>query len=441
MQISVIGTGYVGLVTGACLANTGQDVVCVDKDAELVERLGGGEVHIYESQLDELVEENLEDGRLEFTTDTQAAVAESDVVFIAVGTPTGADGAADLSAVEAVAAEIGDSIDGYTIVVCKSTVPVGTTRGVGEIIEGRTDEPFDVASNPEFLKEGSAVQDFQSPERVVIGSDSESVQQTLADIYRPFFQRSERFVFADPPTAEMIKYASNSMLATKISFINEIANICDEVGADVETVREGMSMDKRIGPHFIYPGVGYGGSCFPKDVKALAHLAGNNGAQPDLLTAVNDINERQKLYLYEQALGYFGSLDGTELAVWGLSFKPGTDDIRHAPALRNIRQFAADGAHVRATDPVAIDNAREELSDVADSVQFHTDNYATLEGADALFLFTEWNEFRNPNFDRIKDLMADDPIIFDGRNVYRPARMRDLEFEYRAVGRPAASRH
>ena len=435
MQISVIGTGYVGLVTGTCLANTGQDVVCVDKDPELVERLRSGDVPIHESGLNELVEENLEDGRLSFTTDTHEAVSNSDVVFIAVGTPMDGNGAADLSAVKAVARDIGDSLDGYTIVVCKSTVPVGTNQKVGKIIGERTNEEFDVASNPEFLKEGSAVQDFQSPERVVIGCENEEAAETLADLYRPFFQRSERFVLCDVPTAEMIKYASNSMLATKISFMNEIANICDEVGADIERVREGMSLDERIGPHFIYPGVGYGGSCFPKDVRALERLGKDHGVEADMLSAVTEINERQKLYLYEHARGYFGSLDGLELAVWGLSFKPGTDDIRQAPAIKNVRQFVEDGASVRATDPHAIDNAREELSDL-EGVRFHKDNYATLEGADALFLFTEWTEFRNPNFERIRDLMADDPVIFDGRNIYQPQKLRELGFEYRGVGRP-----
>ncbi len=435
MQIAVVGTGYVGLVTGACLANTGQRVVCVDKDPEVVETLQGGEIPFYEEGLERLVARNAREERLTFTTDSASAIADSDILFIAVGTPMDEDGSADLSAVEAVAETIGEHIDGYTIAICKSTVPVGTTEHVGELIAARTDQPFDVASNPEFMKEGSAVRDFQSPQRVVIGCDNPDARQKIADLYRPFMQKSERFVFTDPRTSEMIKYASNSMLATKISFMNEMANICDQVGADVEVVREGMSMDERIGPHFIYPGVGYGGSCFPKDVRALATIAGENGAHPQILTSVDELNDRQKLYLFDRAREYFDTLEDKTFAIWGLSFKPGTDDIRNAPAIENIRKFLEAGASVRATDPQAIPNARRALSEADGDLEFSSSNYATAEDADALFLFTEWEQFRHPDFEHLRQLMAH-PTVFDGRNIYKPDRLADLGFDYLAVGRP-----
>jgi UDPglucose 6-dehydrogenase len=440
MKLAVIGTGYVGLVTGACLANTGQRVECVDKDPGVVKSLRDGEIPFYEEGLERLVERNLREERLSFTTDSGKAIEESDIVFITVGTPMDEDGSADLSAVEAVAGTIGENIDGYTIAICKSTVPVGTTDRVGEIIEERTDEPFDVASNPEFMKEGSAVDDFQSPQRVVIGCENPDAREKIADLYRPFMQRSERFVFTDPRSSEMIKYASNSMLATKISFINEVANICDRVGADVETVRQGMSMDERIGPHFIYPGVGYGGSCFPKDVKALAALARQNETERDILESVHELNERQKMYLFRRATDHFDTLEDKTLAVWGLSFKPGTDDIRQAPAIDNIRAFLEAGATVRATDPQAVDNARAELEEVAASssgeLEFSSSNYTVADGADALFLFTEWEQFRHPDFEHLKQLMAE-PTVFDGRNIYNPDRLNELGFTYIGVGRGA----
>jgi len=438
MDIAIIGTGYVGLVTGACLANTGQNVTCVDKDPDVVDTLEAGEVPFYEQGLDRLVTRNAREERLLFTTDTETAVGEADIVFICVGTPMDEDGSADLSAVEAVARDIGDAMDGHTIVVCKSTVPVGTTEHVGSIIESRTDEPVTVASNPEFMKEGSAVRDFQSPQRVVVGCDDDEARQRIADLYRPFMQRSERFVFTDPRTSEMIKYASNSMLATKISFMNEMASICDEVGADVETVRDGMSMDERIGPHFIYPGVGYGGSCFPKDVRALAALAGDNGAESDILTSVDELNDRQKLYLFRRAREHFDTLEDKTVAVWGLSFKPGTDDIRNSPAIANIRQFLEAGATVRATDPQAIDSAREALPETVGELTFNSSNYTVAEGADALFLFTEWEQFRHPDFQHLRQLM-DGNTVFDGRNIYNPERMDELGFNYVAVGRPTVN--
>jgi UDPglucose 6-dehydrogenase len=435
MKIAIIGTGYVGLVTGACLANVGNDVVCADRDADKVELLNAGGIPIYEEGLETLVKRNHADGRLRFTTDTGDAVRSSDIVFIAVGTPPDEDGSADLKHVLAVADAIGHNMNGPKIVVCKSTVPVGTCDRVAKVIEATSDHEFDVASNPEFLKEGTAIKDFQSPDRVVIGCASRDSAETIGELYKPFMRRRERIVYMDVRSAEMTKYASNAMLATKISFINEIAAICDEVGADVEKVRTGMSLDERIGPHFIYPGVGYGGSCFPKDVRAVASLGKEHGAATILLDAVRDVNNEQKLRLYHAAKAKFGSLDGKKFAVWGLSFKPRTDDVREAPALLNIRRFVDEGATVAATDPEAIDNARRELGGLGDSAQFSEDDYTVLEDADALFIFTEWEEFRSPDFERIAGLMKSS-VIFDGRNLYRPERMRELGFDYFSIGRP-----
>jgi UDPglucose 6-dehydrogenase len=435
MKIAVVGTGYVGLVTGACLANVGNEVVCADVDADKVEMLNAGGIPIYEEGLETIVNRNRADGRLRFTTDTGEAVRASDVIFIAVGTPPDEDGSADLKHVLAVAEEIGRNMNGHKIVICKSTVPVGTCDKVAEAISAMSDHDFDVASNPEFLKEGTAIKDFQSPDRVVIGCASRESAETIGELYKPFMRRSERIVYMDVRSAEMTKYASNAMLATKISFINEIANICDEVGADVEKVRTGMSLDERIGPHFIYPGVGYGGSCFPKDVRAIASLGKESGSATMLLDAVRDVNSDQKLRLYHAAKAKFGSLEGKKFAVWGLSFKPRTDDVREAPALLNIRRFIEEGATVAATDPEAIDNARRDLGDLGDSVQFSEDDYTVLEDADALFIFTEWEEFRSPNFERIEGLMKS-PVIFDGRNLYRTEKMRELGFDYFSIGRP-----
>lgn len=435
MNIAVIGTGYVGLVTGACLANVGNDVICADKDAGKVEMLNSGGIPIYEEGLETIVNRNREDGRIRFTTDTAEAIKASDVIFIAVGTPPDEDGSADLKHVLAVASEIGEHMNGHKIVVCKSTVPVGTCDKVAEVISSASAHDFDVASNPEFLKEGTAINDFQSPDRVVIGCANREAAETIGELYKPFMRRRERIVYMDVRSAEMTKYASNAMLATKISFINEIANICDEVGADVEMVRNGMSLDERIGPHFIYPGVGYGGSCFPKDVRALASLGKEHGSETTLLDSVRDVNKAQKLRLYHAAKAKFGSLEGKKLAVWGLSFKPRTDDTREAPALLNIRAFVREGATVCATDPEAIENAQRELADLGDAVRFSEDDYSVREGADALFIFTEWDEFRSPKFDQIAALM-NVPVIFDGRNLYRPDKMRERGFDYFSIGRP-----
>lgn len=438
MDVSVVGTGYVGLVTGTCLANVGNQVICADKDPEVVDQLREGDVPIFEEGLESLVERNLADDRLEFTTSTERAVEHGDVIFIAVGTPQGEDGSADLSSVHAVAREIGEAMEAPKIVVCKSTVPVGTCDEVKSIIGERTDHDVTVVSNPEFMKEGSAVEDFKSPDRIVIGTDDDDAYQTLRELYDPFMRRSKRFVRVGVRSAEMIKYASNAMLATKISFINEMANICEEVGADVEHVRRGMSLDERIGPHFIYPGVGFGGSCFPKDIRALERIGDEAGARTEILRAVGAVNRHQKLALYRAAKQQFGDLEGRDFAVWGLSFKPGTDDIREAPAIKNIRRFLADGARVRATDPEAVENARRALEDEAEApgdVEFFEDDYDVLDGAEALFIFTEWEEFRLPDFDEMKERM-ETPVVFDGRNLYEPAKMRERGFEYRCIGRP-----
>src|SRR5690554_384196 len=438
MKVAVIGTGYVGLVTGACLANVGNDVVCADNDAAKVELLNSGGIPIYEPGLDDIVARNLADGRIHFTTDTAQAVRDAEVIFIAVGTPPDEDGSADLQHVIAVAREIGENLNGYKVVVCKSTAPLGTCERVAETIRGLSDQDFDVASNPEFLKEGSAIQDFQSPDRVVIGCANREAAEKVGSLYKPFFRRSDRIVYMDVRSSEMTKYASNAMLATKISFINEIANICDQVGADIEQVRTGMSLDERIGPHFIYPGVGYGGSCFPKDVRALASLGRESGAQTLLLDAVRDVNREQKLRLYHAAKNKLGSFEGKRIAVWGLSFKPRTDDVRESAALINIRRFVAEGASVSATDPESIANARRDLEADGtnlDAVSFYEDDYAVLEGADMLFIFTEWPQFRSPDFKRIKVLMSA-PVIFDGRNLYSPEAMKKAGFDYFSIGRP-----
>ncbi|MGM0557300.1 MAG: UDP-glucose dehydrogenase family protein [Myxococcota bacterium] len=435
MKVAVIGTGYVGLVTGACLANVGNTVTCVDKDTSKIEMLENGEVPIYEEGLAPIVERNYEDGRLEFTTDTASAVKSAEVIFIAVGTPPDEDGSADLSHVLAVARDIGNAMDEQKIVVCKSTVPVGTCDKVGEVISGLTDHGVHVVSNPEFLKEGTAINDFQSPDRVVIGCADRDAAKTVGELYKPFMRRSERIVYMGVRSAEMTKYASNAMLATKISFINEVASICDRVGANIEDVRTGMSLDERIGPHFIYPGVGFGGSCFPKDIRALGRIGKESGAQTSMLDAVESVNISQKLTLYRAAKDMFGSLEDKRLAVWGLSFKPRTDDVREAPALVNIEKFVEDGASVAATDPEAIENAKRALAEQAGAVEYLDDDYAVLDGADALFIFTEWEQFRSPDFDRMKSLM-NAPVVFDGRNLYRPEKMRDHGFDYVSVGRP-----
>ncbi len=433
MRIAVIGSGYVGLVAGTCFADQGHEVVCVDRDQAKIDRLRQGQLPIYEPGLDELVRHNVREARLSFTTSTQSAVAGAQVVFIAVGTPPGEAGDADLQHVLEAAASIGRALTGFTVVVNKSTVPVGTADHVRRAVAAQTTQPFEVVSNPEFLKEGAALDDFLKPDRVVIGTTSERARAVMTELYAPFVRSGKPVLFMDPRSAELTKYAANAMLATRISFMNDLAALCEQVGADVEQVRLGLGSDTRIGPAFLYPGVGYGGSCFPKDVKALLATGREHGIDLSLLEAVERTNTRQKHLLVHKALKHFGSLAGRPVAVWGLAFKPKTDDLREAPSLPLIEALLAAGATVKAFDPVASEGARRHFGD---RITLCAHQYDALPGAHALFVVTEWNEFRNPDFARIKSLLAH-PVIFDGRNVYAPARMRELGFSWAGVGRPA----
>ena len=431
MHIAIIGTGYVGLVAGTCFADSGNDVVCVDIDARKIAQLQQGEVPIYEPGLEELIRKNTRDRRLSFTTELAPAVARSQVVFIAVGTPEGESGEADLQYVLAAAEQVGRAMRQYTVVVDKSTVPVGTADKVREVLARVTEVEFDVVSNPEFLKEGAALDDFLKPDRVVIGAESERARKVMGQLYAPFVRTENPILYMDTRSAELTKYAANAMLATRISFMNDMAALCERVGADVDFVRKGMGADKRIGYPFLFPGVGYGGSCFPKDVKALVAKGREQGLELDLLRAVERTNERQKKLLVQKAVKHFGSLEGRNFAVWGLSFKPKTDDMREAPSVEVIEGLLAKGAKVAAHDPVAERTARRVLGD---RIRYTTVPYEALEGADALFVVTEWNEFRHPDFERMKALMKS-PVIFDGRNIYDPARMRELGFTYMGLGR------
>jgi len=433
MRICVIGSGYVGLVTGACLADSGNHVLCVDNDAGKVERLSRGHCPIFEPELEELLRTNLAAGRLRFSTDTAEAVAASRVVFIAVGTPSRPDGSADVSAIEAVADEIGRALAGYTVVVLKSTAPIGTSARVQALIAARTRQPFHVVSNPEFLKEGAAVEDFLRPDRVVIGADNADAAQIIAELYQPFVRNNRPILIMSLRAAEMTKYAANAYLATRISFINEIAELCERLEVDVDEVRRGIGADARIGHHFLYPGVGYGGSCFPKDVKALAQMARECGADPGLLAAVDRRNIAQRRRLVQRVLERLGpELRGRKLVVWGLAFKPKTDDLREAPAIAIIQELLKAGAQVAVHDPRALENARQVLGE---RVSYHTDAYEPLKGADALLTCTEWMEYRSPDFERIRaDLRQ--PLIFDGRNLYDAKMMNRYGFEYYSVGRP-----
>jgi UDPglucose 6-dehydrogenase len=439
MKIAVIGTGYVGLVAGTCFAETGNDVRCVDIDKAKIAALSRGELPIYEPGLEELVARNTRNARntnekrLSFTTDLAEAVKGAQVVFIAVGTPPGENGDADLQHVLAAARSIGQAIDGYTVIVDKSTVPVGTADRVRAEIAGVTTQPFDVASNPEFLKEGAAIDDFLRPDRIVVGCESERAQKVMSELYAPFVRTEHPIFFMDPRSAELTKYAANAMLALRISFMNEIAALCDKVGADVDMVRKGMGSDKRIGFPFLFPGVGYGGSCFPKDVKALAATAREHGLEYELLRAVERVNDRQKKLLVQKAVKQYGSLEGKTFAVWGLAFKPKTDDMREAPAIEVIEGLIGKGARVRAHDPVAMKVAGHIFGK---RVQLCGNPYEALEGADGLFVVTEWNEFRQPDFDRMLELLRQ-PVVFDGRNLYDPRRMRERGFTYHGVGRPS----
>jgi UDPglucose 6-dehydrogenase len=433
MRIAVVGTGYVGLVAGVCFADSGHEVVCVDVDEEKIKALRQGRSPIYEPGLEELLEKNIAAERLSFTTGLAQAVGASEVVFIAVGTPERDDGSADLRAAMSVATQIADLADRYTVVVNKSTVPVGTAARMQAEIAARAKVAIDVVSNPEFLKEGTAIDDFLRPDRIVIGSPSERARTIMAELYAPFVRTEGPMYFMDPRSAELTKYAANAMLATRISFMNDVAMLCERVGADVDSVRRAMGADERIGQKFLFPGCGYGGSCFPKDVKALIATARNHGLDFTLLGAVDAVNDRQKRLLAQKAKAHFGNLRGRKFGVWGLAFKPKTDDLRHAPALALIDELLADGATVTAHDPVGMDNARRVFGD---RVQFVQNPYLAADGVDGLFLVTEWNEFRQPDFARVKAAMKQ-PIVFDGRNIWNPKRMRELGFTYYGVGRTA----
>jgi UDPglucose 6-dehydrogenase len=432
MKIAVIGTGYVGLVAGACLAETGNDVVCADILEEKIARLNRGEVPIYEPGLEPLIESNLAAGRLTFTTDVPASVRAADVIFIAVGTPPGEDGSADLKHVLDVARTIGESMNGEKVVITKSTVPVGTARLVREAIESKTKHRVHVCSNPEFLKEGAAVEDFMKPDRVVLGVDSEHAAGVLRDLYAPFVRTGASILIMDVPSAEITKYAANSMLATRISFMNAMARLCEAAGADVDAVRRGVGSDGRIGPSFLFPGIGYGGSCFPKDVKALVKTMSDLGVDASILQAVEAVNDRQKQTLLDRLTRRLGDdLSGKVIAVWGLAFKPNTDDMREAPSLVSIEGLLRRGAEVVAHDPVAVEEARHHLGD---RIAYAATNYDALDGASALVIHTEWLPYRNPDFKRMEAAMAE-PLIFDGRNLYDPADVAAAGFEYHSIGR------
>ncbi len=433
MRLSVVGTGYVGLVAGAGFADMGNDVVCVDIDAAKVERLRAGDLPIYEPGLAPLVVRNAEEGRLTFSTELASAVAGADVVFIAVGTPSAHDGSADLTQVLACASAIGRAMTGFTVVVTKSTVPVGTAARIEAAIREVTSQPFAVASNPEFLKEGDAVNDFMKPDRIVIGCNDERGIELLRGLYAPFVRTHDRIVIMDACSAELTKYASNAYLAMRISYMNDMANLCERVGADVEMVRRGMGMDARIGSRFLFPGIGYGGSCFPKDVKAVMATARESGGALEILEAVHRVNDRQKARLADKIIAHHGGdLKGKRVAVWGLAFKPGTDDTRDAPALMVIERLLAAGAQVAVHDPVA---GQDALRTFGERVSYHHGNYDAAKGAHALALCTEWREFRRPNFKRLKEMMAA-PVLFDGRNVWEPSEVRALGFTYYGIGRP-----
>ncbi len=431
MNIAMLGTGYVGLVTGSCFAETGNDVVCVDIDETKIEQLRQGRVPFYEVGLEDLIQRNTRESRLSFSTDPAEAVRRAEVVFIAVGTPQVSAGGADLSQVFAAAETIARAMNGGKIVVTKSTVPVGTAARVKEIIEAGTEHPVAVVSNPEFLKEGTAVEDFMKPDRVVLGGEDAGSLERLQSLYEPFMRRGNRVILTDSRSAEMSKYAANAILATKISFINETARLCEKEGADVEQVRRIMGLDHRIGPHFIYPGIGFGGSCLPKDIRAMIAMGGDELEMP-LLQAVDRVNETQKGLLLEKVERHFGNaLAGRTLALWGLSFKARTDDMRESPAIRVIDGLLQAGARVRAFDPEAGKEARKRYGD---RIEYGDNNYEVVAGADAVLILTEWNEFRSPDFARLKELLHQ-PVVFDGRNLYEPAVMRQQGFIYYSIGR------
>ena len=432
VKISVIGTGYVGLVTGACLADMGNDVICVDNNSEKLQKFKQGDIPIFEPGLEELIKHNTKENRLSFSSNIKEAVEFSDVCFITVGTPQDKDGNADLQYVMSVAEEIGKSLNGYKVIVNKSTVPVGTADMIRETIKANTSYPFDVVANPEFLKQGNAVEDFLYPDRIIIGSESDKATKIMKDLYTSFFRTNNRIMVMDIKSAELAKYASNSFLATKISFMNEIANLCEKVGADVEMVRMGITADSRIGNKFLFPGLGYGGSCFPKDLKALIKTGEKYGYDMPIIKSVDYTNKMQREIFTKKIFKRFGdNLTGKTFAVWGLAFKPKTDDVREAPAITIIKKLIDAGAVVKAYDPKAKENAAKILTK---GVSFADTLYDVFDGADAMLLMTEWNEFRHPDFNRIKQLMKT-PIIFDGRNLYDPVFLKENSFECYQVGR------
>lgn len=438
MNIAIVGTGYVGLVTGACFADTGVNVTCVDVDEKKIAELKQGKMPIYEPGLDELVTKNYAAGRLHFTTSLEAVLNEQDIIFSAVGTPPDEDGSADLKYVLQVARTIGRNLNKYVVVVTKSTVPVGTAVKIRDVINEELDKrgvqiDFDVASNPEFLKEGSAIKDFMSPDRVVVGVDSERAKRLLTRLYKPFLLVNFRVILMDIPSAEMTKYAANSMLATRISFMNDIANLCEKVGADVNMVRDGIGSDARIGRRFLYAGCGYGGSCFPKDVKALVKTADDNGYSMEVLKAVERVNERQKALLFTKLQNAFGniSLNGHTVTLWGLAFKPETDDMRESTALVMIRLLSEAGCKIRVYDPIAMDECKRR---VGDAVTYCRDMYDAVEGSEALLLLTEWKQFRLPDWQKVKDRMKR-PLLIDGRNIFDAQEMKELGFDYHCIGR------
>jgi UDPglucose 6-dehydrogenase len=437
MNVGIIGSGYVGLVAGACFAESGNDVICADIDQNKIAKLNRGEIPIYEPGLEEMIQQNTEDGRLSFTTDIKNCVEKSDIIFIAVGTPQDEDGSADLQYVLGVAAQIGQFMNGPKTIVNKSTVPVGTADLVRAEVRKHTEFPFEVVSNPEFLKEGAAIEDFMKPDRVVIGVASAEAAEPMRELYAPFVRTNNPILIMDNKSAEVTKYAANALLATKVTFMNEIANLCENVGADVSSVRLGVGSDSRLGPSFLFPGVGYGGSCFPKDVRALINTGNQNGVAMDIIKSVDAVNEKQKSRIVEKIVRHFGSKEavkGKHFAIWGLAFKPKTDDMREAPSLTIIRELNDLGATVKAYDPEAMSVAKEIFKNSDCKVSFADSNYDTLVGADALIIVTEWGEFRRPNFAKIKTMLKS-PLVFDGRNVFELKTMANNGFCYYSVGR------
>jgi len=434
MKITVVGTGYVGLVTGTCLAETGNDVICVDIDEQKVSSMKKGIIPIYEPGLEVVFHRNIKEKRLEFTTDLEYAVSNSDLVFLALPTPPGDDGSADLSYILGVADKLGPILKGYTVIINKSTVPVGTASRVHAALEANTSADFDVVSNPEFLREGYAVKDFMEPDRIVIGTKSKKAQKVMSELYSPFVEKGSKIFFMDEKSSEMTKYAANSFLATKISFMNEIANISELVGADVDMIRLGIGADERIGSRFLFPGIGYGGSCFPKDVMALNHTADEYGYSFKILDAVMNVNKIQKTILVDKIKKYYNNvIKGKEFSIWGLAFKPDTDDIREAPALEIIKALIDEGAKVKVYDPEAMENVKKYFKE-SKCINYFDDPYKALKNTDALIILTEWAEFMSPDFSKIKNSLIE-PVIFDGRNLYEIGIMRNKGFHYESIGR------